>query len=361
MATVQRLAIVGSGFIGNIHAFALKALRGGGLTTAEVVATCDVDEARAASLASVSGARLVSTDPAKAFESADAAWICTPTSSHAELIDLAAKTGIAVYCEKPLAPDLSTAQALAQTSIRSGAAHQVGLVLRFAPPLVTLKSLLAGEMPPVAGDPGSPLAAVLRDDQFFPIQGMYASTWRGDVKVAGGGTLIEHSIHDLDLLSWLLGTVTSVSARTANHAGHEGVEDVAVVTLNHASGAISSLVSVWHNLVSRPSTRRLEIFSERSLCTVEDEVAGPVKVEHPGGVTELGRPDRVQDILDRLDAPEALRVPLLPYALADLAFLRALSDGIPPAPGMEVALEAHRVVDAAYRSAALGGEPCTLA
>ena len=55
-----------------------------------------------------------------------------------------------------------------------------------------------------SGRYGRPLAVVFRDDQYFPIQGQYGSTWRTDVAVAGGGTLIEHSIHDLDVCagSW---------------------------------------------------------------------------------------------------------------------------------------------------------------
>ena len=52
-----------------------------------------------------------------------------------------------------------------------------------------------------SGRHGRPLATTLRDDQYFPIQGQYGSTWRKDVAAAGGGTLIEHSIHDVDVLA----------------------------------------------------------------------------------------------------------------------------------------------------------------
>jgi predicted dehydrogenase len=44
---------------------------------------------------------------------------------------------------------------------------------------------------------------VFRDDQYLPTQGVYASTWRADAALAGSGVLLEHSIHDLDLLEWL--------------------------------------------------------------------------------------------------------------------------------------------------------------
>ena len=58
-----------------------------------------------------------------------------------------------------------------------------------------------------AGSLGAPMAAVFRDDQYFPIRGTYASQWRADVAQAGGGCLIEHSIHDVDILRFCFGEV----------------------------------------------------------------------------------------------------------------------------------------------------------
>ena len=81
---------------------------------------------------------------------------------------------------------------------------QSGLVLRSAPVFRELRDLVQG------GTLGAPMAAVFRDDQYFPIQGTYASQWRADVAQAGGGCLIEHSIHDLDILRFCFGDVDSV-------------------------------------------------------------------------------------------------------------------------------------------------------
>src|SRR5690606_5373383 len=80
------------------------------------------------------------------------------------------------------------------------------------------------------------LAAHLRDDQFFPVRGHYGSTWRGDVERAGGGTLLEHSIHDVDLFRWLFGEIEAVRCHTRITSGHPGIEDVALVTFQHAGG-----------------------------------------------------------------------------------------------------------------------------
>jgi predicted dehydrogenase len=157
----------------------------------------------------------------------------------------------------------------------------------------------------------------------------------------------------------MLGPVVSVVARTKNHAGHPGIEDVASVTLEHSSGAISTLLSVWHGIETRPSTRRLEVFFELARAVLDDEQAGPVIVEQADQTTEIGMPHASELVMGRLAVPNELRAHLLAYASADLAFLQAVQNGRPATPDVGTALEAHRIVDAAYRSAEKGGEPQT--
>src|SRR4029079_7450854 len=99
--------------------------------------------------------------------------------------------------------------------------HQVGLVLRDAPVFRAAARAVA------SGEHGRPLATVLRDDQYLPNQGMYASDWRADVDRAGGGTLLEHSIHDVDLLRWLLGDPAEAAAHLATRFGFPRPHDPA--------------------------------------------------------------------------------------------------------------------------------------
>ncbi|HZQ86903.1 MAG TPA: Gfo/Idh/MocA family oxidoreductase [Acidimicrobiales bacterium] len=350
-----RVAIIGCGFIGGIHSRALKGLIGGGLVDARVVAVADADTERAAAFGAAHRADVVTDDPAIAMADADAVWICTPTSSHRALVEGAAAAGLAVYCEKPLATSVDDVLAMVDCVETAGVPHQVGLVLRAAGPIATLQRL-ATDSPTV----GRPMAVVFRDDQYFPNQGQYGSGWRADVAVAGGGTLIEHSIHDLDVLAWVLGPVRTVTCRTANFAGHEGIEDVAALTAEHASGATSSLISVWHQVLSRPSTRRIEVFCERAFVWLDDDMGGPVHLVRDGGDQIVPTPTAAGWI-DQLAVPPAWRPGLAAYAAADRAFLTALAAGTRPAPGFDVAVAAHLVADAAYRSAGLGGAPTPVA
>lgn len=358
--SVIRIGIIGCGFITALHSRALRGIIRAGLVDAAVVATHDADRARAEKVATAHGADLVADDPGELLAAVDAVWICTPTSSHRALLEQAAAAGVAIFCEKPLATTLADAEAMQAAADAAGVAHQVGLVLRTSPAYGALVDLVR------SGDLGRPMTAVFRDDQYLPNQGQYASEWRADVTIAGGGTLLEHSIHDLDVLRWILGDVTTVSARTANFAGHPGIEDLAVATLGFESGAVATLTSTWHQILSRPSTRALEVICERGIASVDgvgrsgegDEYRGPLRV-----LTDAGTEVREYALEDWvLDLP--IEEPWLryagQYAPQARSFLTAVAEGRRPEPGLDVAVQAHRLADAVYRSAALDGAAVTL-
>lgn len=343
------IGFAGAGLIGWAHALGLQAMIDARLVDASVVAVHDVDSSRAAALAEVTGAEALST-MAEVVERSDALWVCTPTAAHAAAVEEALAQGRAVFCEKPLAPTLAAAEQMAGAVGAARTVAQVGLVLRSAPVFRELRTLLA------SGRLGRPMTAVLRDDQYFPVQGMYASAWRADVDTAGGGCLIEHSIHDVDILRHCLGEVDEVTARTTEFAGYPGIEDLAVVTMQHASGATSEIVSIWHQILTRGSTRRLEVFCEQGLVWLENEFVGPLHVETSDGAEMLVcEPEAWVKELPFGD--DEVGLSLRVYAQADAAFLRAVASGHPADPSFADALTAHRLVDAAYRSAAAGGEP----
>jgi predicted dehydrogenase len=284
------------------------------------------------------------------MEQCDAVWICTPTVAHRCAVDAALARGRALFCEKPLATDLEGAQALVAAVARARVPAQCGLVLRSAPVFRALRELVA------SGTLGRPMAATFRDDQYFPNQGTYASQWRADVSQAGGGCLIEHSIHDVDILRFCFGEVDRLSARTANFSGHEGIEDLAILSLSFASGLEAQLTSVWHNILSRGSTRRIELFCQEGMIWLDDEFRGPLHVQ-TSAISEV-RPCPSPPWVDELPlSHDDVGLAIRAYVEADRAFVDAVREGSAPAPGLDEALLAHRLVDAAYRSAERGGAP----
>ncbi len=343
------IGFVGTGLIAWAHGLSIKAMIDGGVVDAAIVAVHDQRERRARGFADALGGDVVD-DAAEVARRSDVMWVCTPTAAHRGAVDEALGAGRAVFCEKPLDVDLARATQMVEAVSAAGVAAQSGLVLRSAPVFRGLRDLVQG------GTLGAPMAAVFRDDQYFPIQGTYASQWRADASQAGGGCLIEHSIHDLDILRFCFGAVDSVVARTANHAGHPGIEDLAAVTLSFASGFEAQLTSIWHDILSRGSTRRLEVFCREGMVWLDNEFRGPLHVQTSAGTDVRACPSAPWvDALPLADDDVGLAVRA--YVEADRAFLDAVTTGRPPEPGLDVALEAHRLVDAAYRSAADSGAP----
>jgi predicted dehydrogenase len=348
---MPRIGFVGTGLIAWAHGLGLKAMIDSGVIDASLCAVYDRSERRAQGFADAMGARAVGT-PDEVIAQCDAVWICTPTSAHRDAADLALAAGLPLFCEKPLAIDLARAESLVDAVQAAGVPAQSGLVLRSAPVFLALRDLVR------SGTLGRPMAAIFRDDQYFPIQGTYGSKWRADVEQAGGGCLIEHSIHDVDIMRFCFGEVESVAGRTAAFAGHPGIEDRATVTMSFASGLEAHLTSVWHQILSRGSTRRVELFCEDGMVSLVDEFRGPLRIQTSEGTETRECPSPAW--VDALPLEGELGLSVAPYVAADRAFIDALAQNAEPDPGLGEALIAHRLVDAAYRSAAQGGQPLSL-
>lgn len=332
-----RVGFLGAGNIARYHARMISAAVKQG-TDAAIAAVHDpADDGRASAFADRFGAEVV-REVDDVVARADAVYVCTWTASHLPLVQAAVDARRAVFCEKPLGPDLSSAREVRRALVDSGVVHQVGLVLRRSPAFTVLRALVR------APEAGAPMAVVFRDDQYLPVQGAYASSWRGDPSRAGSGVLLEHSIHDVDLLEWILGPIVRVHATTAHHHGIADIEDVATVLCEFASGASGALVTVWHDVLSRPSQRLVEVIGSSRVCRLEGEWGGTVTWEGTEGGGRLSGDALLGHAAER--HPEA--------ANPDRSFLEAVARGEPAWPDAHVALRAHVVLDAAYRSAADG-------
>lgn len=192
------------------------------------------------------------------------------------------------------------------------------------------------------------MSMVFRDDQYIPVQGMYGSSWRGDVARAGSGTLLEHSIHDLDLIEWIMGPIVRVSCVTSNSHGIEGIEDHASVTLSTSDGAHAVLSSTWHDVLTRPSQRHVEGFCRDAYLGVAGDWTGPVALSHGDVEEKQWQGQALVDMAADLDG-----IGTNP----DADFVHAVLNERPAAPDFAVALRAHTLADAAYRSAEQHGVP----
>ncbi len=336
-----RIGFLGAGLIATYHS---KSLHGSGAPVVRA-GVYDPDRERAEAFAAASGHHVVDSED-EVIEHCDAVYICTWTSEHPRQLAKAVAAGKHVFCEKPLAFTCNEAEAMAAEADAAGVTHQVGLVLRYSPAYLWARHLITDAAA------GRVMSVVFRDDQFIPIQGHYDSTWRADRNKVGAGTLIEHSIHDVDMLRFLVGEIETVSAHTANFHGYDGIEDVATAVLRFHGGATGTLSSVWHDNLARPSLRRVEVLCERRHIVIEgDDWFGPVSWTDRDGTTG----SLAAAALEEAVTPLRDGITNNP----DGAFIRCVLGRRPASPDLHTAVAAHRIVDAMYASAAAGGQAVT--
>jgi predicted dehydrogenase len=352
-----RIGIIGAGLIGQTHSMMLRQTADRTDGSARVAAVADVAHAQAGRLAArwpgartLASSREIIEDP-----DIDAVWICTPTALHRADTVAAARAGKHIFCEKPLAMTAAEAAEMADAIRTAGVMSQVGLVLRYSPVYTVMRAMI--------GEPeaGAPLAAIMRDDQDFPTRGVHASGWRNDPSLTAGGTLVEHSVHDVDLLTWMFGDVRRIFCRTRNLRGASGVEDFGATDFEFHSGMSAQLSSVWHRMIGRPSNRRLEVFCENLFVASDHDASGPIIVQRGDSAREEVISER--QVMHRFGEIIARERPWLsamkdyfaiPYALEDAAFVAALRGECAIDPPFKAGVAAQWLVEAAYRSARTG-------
>ncbi|GBD24810.1 scyllo-inositol 2-dehydrogenase (NAD(+)) [bacterium HR30] len=354
-----RIGLIGAGVIGSTHAAVLQQICAALPGRVELTAVADPDPLAREQAAATFGFRHAFADGHALLDQAlvDAVFVCPPTAFHAEFVLHAAQRKVAIFCEKPLAMSYAEGVSMVEAVQRSGVPHQIGLVLRFSAVYTVMREML--REPAFA----EPLAVVFRDDQVFPIRGVHHSPWRADRALTAGGTLIEHGVHDLDLLTWMFGPPTHLQGWMRNVTGHPGVEDYVAVELRFAGGLQAQLVNVWHDMVQRPSNRRLEIFGRRGFVASDADFLGPIQCQiGDGPETEIAAAEvleRFRRVVPVEPAPLS-ELAGVAYLVQDLRFLESLWQGRTPFPGLEVGLEAQRLAEAAYHSARTG-QPVELA
>jgi predicted dehydrogenase len=341
-----RVGFIGTGFIARTHNWFLKH----SAADHRIVAVHDLDDERAQAFASRVGAEVVDADDL--LDRVDLAMVTTWTSEHERFVAAAAERGVAVFCEKPLAFDAAAAQRMADVVDAAGVVNQVGLVLRFIPQFLHARALLGDERA------GRLLAVSFRDDQFIPIQSHYGSTWRIDPARCGRGTLLEHSIHDVDVMRWLCGPVATASGAVREVHGHAHIDDVAVARLGFVDGGIASLTSIWHDIVDRPSLRHIEIFCEHLYLRLDGEPTSPLVWQFNGEPAQtLGGDALARACIDTGLARERDLAPVVGGAMFNplTPLLDAIAGGHDSPLPLREAVPAHRIVDAIYASADADG------
>src|SRR5215213_6131881 len=181
-----RIGVIGTGRIGSLHVRTLTSLPG-----VASVAVCDADEARARALAVELGLAVVATPEDLIARGLDAVVIATPTPTHIPMLRLAARAGLPVFCEKPVALDAAALDVAIDEVERAGILVQIGFQRRFDAGYRAARDAVA------AGALGTLLAVRAATHDPAPPPEAY---------IAGsGGIFRDLHIHDLDAIRFVTG------------------------------------------------------------------------------------------------------------------------------------------------------------
>lgn len=319
-----KFAVLGAGRIGQVHARAVASVDG-----ATLVAVTDPMAEAAQSVSVAYGCEVRSMDAIEAAGDVDAVIICTPTDTHADLIERFCRAGKAVFCEKPIDLDIARVKSCLEVVKETGGTLMVGFNRRFDPDFQALHATVAsgaiGEVEMVtitSRDPGAP-----------PY----------DYITRSGGIFRDMTIHDFDVARWMLGeevetVMAQASVLTDPKIGELGDYDSVNVILRTASGKQATITN------SRRATygydQRIEVHGSVGAASAANHHESRVTVAGAQGYTQ---PPLLNFFMTRYTAA---------YAAEITHFVHALGQGETPAPTGQDGLMALALAEAALTSAA---------
>jgi predicted dehydrogenase len=379
-----RIAIIGAGMIGRAHAHAFRSLREffqPAPADVDLALVVDADAALARDAQERFGFERTAASWQDAVEARDidVAVVALPNHQHREVVEALIARGKHVLCEKPLAVNLSDAQAMLRAARRAGVVHGVGYNLRRAPAVAAIQRAVA------RGDFGEPWQFSGRYFTDYAASPEVPFTWRYWRILAGGGALADVGSHLIDLGRFLLGEIETVQGAMlatfigrrpvpAEHAvGHARVattgefrevdtDDVASFTARFRNGTVADF-HISRIATGYRNSPAFELIGSRASAAFDMERAGEFEFFDATREGEVNGPCRV---VVGPGHPHFGNVSVLPvagagygytetYMIQAYEFVRAVLGQTPGyVPSFEDGCAVAHVVDAVQRSATDG-------
>lgn len=179
----------------------------------------------------------------------EAVIICSENVRHAELTEAAAKAGKHILCEKPIATTLEEAQAMIQVTEQNNVKLMIAFPCRYSAVAQRLKEKVE------SGILGKILAMNGTN------RGTLPGGWFVDKSLSGGGAVLDHTVHVVDLMRWLMpGTeVKEVYAESDTLFNDVAIDDSGLLTFEFNNGVIAALDPSWSRSKSFPTWGDLTI------------------------------------------------------------------------------------------------------
>lgn len=316
----HKIGIVGAGGVAGIHADILAKD-----SRVKLQSFFDVEASRAQAMASRFEGRATRTLE-QLLQECDAVFVCTPNTTHEEVVTQVLQAGKHLFCEKPFALDLESATRLKTLSARAGVIYQVGHNRRFAPVYKVLKKAIESkELRPLSAH-----VKMNRGELVNP-------PWVWNARLTGG-FLYETPVHLFDLMTFFFGNVSWVQVAARAHE-HGELDDFSIL-LNFESGLLATMKTFAHASWHFPF-ERFEVYGMHSTYeTFEME-----KISFTNGLATR---------TTTYDYSLASRHEKWGYVEEDRLFVDAL-EGKSPAPvTAEDGFNVVVLIDACYRSAREG-------
>jgi myo-inositol 2-dehydrogenase/D-chiro-inositol 1-dehydrogenase len=317
-----RFGILGAGRIGKVHARAIASTEG-----ATLVAVADPIAEAVEAVAQQYGASIRHIEEIERADDIDAVVICTPTDTHADLIERFARRGKAVFCEKPIDLSVKRVKACLKVVEKEGATLMVGFNRRFDPDFMAVKTAIdegrIGEVEMVtitSRDPGPP-----------PYEYIERS----------GGIFRDMTIHDFDMARWLLGEEVETVQAAASvlvdpEIGKRGDYDSVNVILRTKSGKQCVITNTRR--ATYGYDQRIEVLGSKGAVAAENHREANIEIATADGFL---RPPLLNFFMSRYTAA---------YAIEIAAFVKAVNDGEAPPTTGDDGLKALALADAAVKS-----------
>lgn len=228
-----RTGLTGCGKVAHLHAAALAAV-----PEAHFVSVCSRSQEKADAFASQYGvAGYADLQTMIDQERLQVLIICAPHPNHAEPAIIAARAGVNLLIEKPLASTVEDCDAILEAARSAGVKVATVSQRRFYPPAMRIHDAIAdGKL----GNPMLGMATLFgwRDEAYYR-----SDAWRGTWDGEGGGVLVNQAPHQLDMLLWYMGEMDEVFGYWANmNHPYIEVEDTAVAVVRFKSGGLGNII-----------------------------------------------------------------------------------------------------------------------
>ena len=235
-----RIAIVGTGNIAHAHVQAYLQFP----QRCKIVALVDIVPAKAQAMKEKYGLDAQVYDDHQQIlplTDIDLVDVCTPPYVHASISINALRSGKNVVCEKPMAASLEECDAMLRARDESGKKLSIIAQNRFRQPIADLKALLDSGL-------AGPVRSVQVDSFWWRGHCYYDLWWRGTWEKEGGGCTLNHAVHHIDMLCWMMGLPQKVTSVLAN-VSHDNaeVEDLSASILQYPGALAQLTASVVHH------------------------------------------------------------------------------------------------------------------